>query len=173
MSKLFPGGKRKTLFRQNQIKRFYTMKKGFTFVEIMVVVAIMALLVGIAVPNLLHSRLSANEQNAISNIQTLSIAAQTYLSVGNTLPTTLAKLSSEKYIDTILGCSSMPCEKNGYQYSMGGTGTSDSFFLSAVPKTSNITGVRSFCVGSDSTVRVYSSRSTPSNQTACMAWTAL
>ena len=153
---------------------FYRMKKGFTFVEIMVVVGIIAVLVGIAIPNLLHARLNANENSAISNLQTISIAAQTYLSVDNTLlPATLDQLYDEGYIDDKLGCSSEPCEKNGYKYYMGGTGTSASFFVYTVPKTPNVTGVRSFCAGSDGATRVSSSGATPASQAACTAWAPL
>jgi len=144
------------------------MKKGFTFVEIMVVVAIIAVLVGIAIPNLLRSRLNANEQYAISNIQTISIAAQTYWSVKNTLPTTLEDLHNESYLpDEKLACSSPPCLKNGYKYNMGGNGTSATFFVFTFPETPNVTGVRSFCAGSDGVTRVSSSGATPANQTAC------
>jgi len=149
------------------------MKKGFTLVEIMIVIAIIAILVGIAIPNLLRSRLNANEQYAISNLQTISVAAQTYWSVKNILPDTLVKLHNEGLIDGVLGCSTMPCEKNGYNYEIGGTGTSDSFFVYAVPKTPNVTGVRSFCSGSDGVTRVNPSGAAPASQTACTAWAPL
>jgi len=149
------------------------MKKGFTFVEIMVVVGIMALLVGISIPNLLRSRLVANEQSAVSNIQTISIAAQTYLSVDNNLPTTLAQLYGERYIDVTLGCAAPPCIKNGYKYYMGGTGLDTDFFVYTIPQTPAVTGVRSFCSDSDGRVRVSTSGATPANRAACFAWTAL
>ena len=149
------------------------MKKGFTLVEIMIVVAIIAILVGIAIPNLLRARLNANEHYAISNIQTISIAAQTYWSVCNTLPDTLKDLYDESYIDETLGCSTEPCENNGYKYYMGGTGLTTDFFVYAVPKTPNVTGVRSFCSGSDGVTRVNTSGATPANQAACTGWDAL
>ncbi len=149
---------------------FYTMKKGFTLTEIMIVVAIIALLLGIAIPNVLRARLDANERYAISNLQTISVAAQTYWSVKNTLPTTLNALYTDSYIDVTLGCATQPCIKNGYKYYMGGTGTSASFFVYTVPETPDVTGVRSFCSGSDGVTRVSSSGATPASQTACTAW---
>ena len=149
------------------------MKKGFTLVEIMIVVAIIATLVGIAIPNLLRSRLNANEQYAISNLQTISVAAQTYWSVKNTLPATLTQLHNEGYIDTTLGYAASGCTKNGYTYYIGGTGLTTDFFVYAIPQTPNVTGVRSFCSGSDGVTRVNPSGATLASQTACNAWAPL
>jgi type IV pilus assembly protein PilA len=53
-------------------------KRGFTLVEIMIVVAIIALLAAIAIPNLLQARRTANDAAATANIRTLSTAAETY-----------------------------------------------------------------------------------------------
>jgi len=143
------------------------MKRGLTFVEIMIVVVIIVILVSIAIPNLLRSRLNANEHYAISNLQTISVAAQTYWSVKNTLPDTLVKLYNESLIDQVLGCSAMPCIKNGYSYRMGGTGSTADFFVYAIPQTPHVTGVRSFCSGSDGVTRVDPSGATPASQAAC------
>ena len=49
-------------------------KKGFTFLEIMIVVAIIALLAAIAIPNLLRTRIQANESAAISSLKTITTA---------------------------------------------------------------------------------------------------
>lgn len=54
------------------------MRKGFTLVEIMIVVAIIALLAAIAIPNLLGARKVANDAAAKANIRTLSTELETY-----------------------------------------------------------------------------------------------
>ncbi len=53
-------------------------KSGFTLVEIMIVVAIIALLASIAIPNLMKARQSANDSAAKAELQTLQTALENY-----------------------------------------------------------------------------------------------
>src|SRR3990167_836328 len=66
--------------RRNKMKKLKEKmnRKGFTLVEIMIVVAIIALLAAIAIPNLLRAKISANDALALSTLKALSTASETF-----------------------------------------------------------------------------------------------
>ncbi len=70
-------------------------KKGFTLVEIMIVVAIIALLAAIAIPNLLSARRTANTAAAKANVRSLSTAAETFsVAHSGTYPANVTELAT-------------------------------------------------------------------------------
>jgi type IV pilus assembly protein PilA len=94
-------------------------RKGFTLVEIMIVVAIIALLAAIAIPNLLAARRTANEAAAKATVRSLATAAETYsTSHAGAYPT--AVTGNPSLSDFIASAASY-CEKDvqGYHYTCG------------------------------------------------------
>jgi prepilin-type N-terminal cleavage/methylation domain-containing protein len=67
-------------------------ERGFSLIELLVVVAIIMVIVAIAIPNVVGTRMRANEASAASTLRTLNAACLTYQTVYNGYPETLANL---------------------------------------------------------------------------------
>jgi type IV pilus assembly protein PilA len=138
--------------------------KGFSLIELLIVVAIILIIAAIAVPSFLHSRLQANESSAAASLRTLNTAQitynSTYPSVG--FATSLSALSGTScnpptsggacLIDTALAGG----VKTGYSFQItGSTGTPVSTYqFIASPTQPGSSGYRYFCSFADAVVRV-------------------
>ncbi len=87
------------------------MRKGFTLVEIMIVVAVVIVLVTLAIPNILSSRRVANEGAAVANLRTINNACQLYNINKETFPE-LLEIMVPDYLDSEISGG----RKQGYQY---------------------------------------------------------
>ena len=75
-------------------------QRGFTFVEVMMVVAIITLLAAIALPNIARARQNAEDAKTQADLRSIYTAMVTFQSVNNRYPTSWAELSSYITIDT-------------------------------------------------------------------------
>jgi len=129
--------------------------KGFTLVEIMIVVAIIALLAAIAIPNLLRARLNANETAAQATLATISSSNVSYRSV-NALYGTIAQMAAAipPYLDGTVGTAQAAGGKQGYYFTSTGEETANVYCVAARPVLYQNTGNRAFCVSEDGVLRV-------------------
>jgi type IV pilus assembly protein PilA len=149
-------------------------QKGFSLIELLIVVAIILIIAAIAIPNLLRARMAANEASAVASIRTINTAEVTYqttyptvgfaaalVNLGGALSVACVPSSTTACVlDAVLANNGNPAGggKSGYKFSTGtGTvsgGVNVGYTALAVPVTINQTGIRGFCAEEDAVVRV-------------------
>jgi len=159
--------------------------KGFSLIELLIVVAIILIIAAISVPNLLRSRMAANEASAVGSIRTINTAVTEYsFTYGVGYPANLAQLggagtvftcNGAGLIDSVLGAGI----KSGYAIAIipgiqptpatsvpsGCTaGFSDGYVVTAVPVSVGTSGQRAFCSDASGVIR--------SNSTGTLSYTS-
>jgi len=154
-------------------------QKGFSLIELLIVVAIILIIAAIAIPNLLRARMAANESSAVASIRTINTGEITYNStyptvgfaatltvLGGIAPCTPSSTTA-CLIDSVLAAGT----KSGYTFAATGAGgpPASKYYATGTPVTVNQTGIRAFCSFEDAVVRVQPTGVVPASEAACQA----
>jgi prepilin-type N-terminal cleavage/methylation domain-containing protein len=117
------------------MKKSKKKNKGFSLIELLIVVAIILIIAAIAIPNLLRARRSANEGSATASMRTVGSGELLYRSTQGSFGT-LAQLSADSIIDNVLGSG----VKSGYAFAATPDATSPNLQFTSVGTPSVSTG---------------------------------
>ena len=157
-------------------------QRGFSLLELLIVVAIILIIAAIAIPNLVRARLQANEASAASSVRSIGTAEVAYnatyvagygtlLQLGSPAVPCVASAASACLLDDVVTSGT----KSGYTLTALPGGVGNTVFVAAsVPKTVGVSGQRTFCADETGVVRFdVTGGGAPATDSACEAFPRL
>jgi type IV pilus assembly protein PilA len=145
-------------------------EKGFSLIELLIVVAIILIIAAIAIPNLMRARMAANDSSAAASVRMINTAEIAYSGAYSAIgfPATLSTLggaspctpstSSACLIDNYLATNGGGNGKSGYSFNATGSAsagsTSNDQFYSTGTPLGALTGTRAYCSVQDAVLRL-------------------
>jgi type IV pilus assembly protein PilA len=164
-------------------------QKGFSLIELLIVVAIILIIAAIAIPNLMRARMAANDSSAAGSEHTIIVGEVGYYgaypSVGYAVLSNLGGTGTPCVPNTNNGClidnnlaqngTPSGSGKSGYSFTAttGGSATAGFNFWTTAKPLSDVTGTKAFCAVDDGVLRVNAPGSTAAatGYTNCQGWT--
>ena len=167
-------------------------ERGFSLIELLIVVAIILVIAAIAIPNLLRARIAANESSAAASIRSITSAEISYFDafptvgyavqlqdLGKTVPCTPAPTTACLLDNVIANAVPGSAGHSGYQFLATGIGSGGTyhpdFVAGASPTSAERTGDTDFCAITDGALRSNPTAGgpPPSTLAACAAFTVV
>jgi prepilin-type N-terminal cleavage/methylation domain-containing protein len=173
-------------------------QKGFSLIELLIVVAIILIIAAIAIPNLIRAKMNANQSASVGSLRTLTTSQESYASfyLANGYADTLAKLGppaagcplgaatylNSCLVDPQIGCLAAPCLKDNYYFVLSNTagvpnaasptGLSFPDYTFTSYPLGATSGANKYCVNPDASIRWQQGVITASTETFASCGTA-